>query len=113
MLIYVYAVRLNLSLFFDFTSFFLIIFAAGLLAHGIHEYQEIGALPILTGIAWDTRALLDSESTLGSILASLVGYSDQPSVLQVAVYIGYWVVILQGIRWWTHRLGTQLVQRHT
>ncbi len=111
-LIYVYAVRFNLSLFFDVTSVFLIIFSAGLLANGIGEFQEIGALPILTAPVWNSRWLLDSESNFGALLRSLVGYNDQPSLLQLTMYFIYWVVILQGIRWWTQRLGTQLIQKH-
>lgn len=111
-LIYLYAVRLNLNLFFNVTSILLIIFAAGMFAHGIHEYQEIGLLPFFTGTAWDTKALLDSESTLGAILRSLVGYNDQPSILEVLTYAGYWVVVLQAVRWWSKRVATRLVQRH-
>lgn len=109
-LIYVYAVRLDLKLFFDVTSLFLIVFAAGLLAHGVHEFQEMGWLPILTGAAWDTQWLLDDKSVLGSLLRSLVGYNDNPSLLEVATYIGYWVIVLQTIRWWTQRLAVRFTQ---
>lgn len=111
-LIYLYAVRLNLGLFFNVTSFLLIIFAAGMFARGIHEYQEIGLLPFFNGIAWDTKALLDNESLVGDILRSLVGYNDQPSVLEVLTYVGYWVVVLQAVRWWSQRAATRLIQRH-
>jgi high-affinity iron transporter len=109
-LIYVYAVRLDVKLFFDVTSLFLIVFAAGLVAHGVHEFQEIGWLPILTGAAWDTKWLLDDKSILGSLLRSLVGYNDNPSLLEVATYIGYWVIVLQTIRWWTQRLAVRFTQ---
>jgi high-affinity iron transporter len=109
-LIYVYAVRLDVRIFFDITSLFLVIFAAGLLAHGVAEFQEIGWLPILTNAAWDTKAMLSNDSTVGSILRSLVGYNDQPSLLEVATYIGYWVIILQAIRWWTGRLSARWVK---
>ncbi len=112
-LIYVYAVRLDMRIFFDITSLFLVIFAAGLLAHGVAEFQEIGWLPILTNAAWDTKAMLSNDSTLGSILRSLVGYNDQPSLLEVATYIGYWVIVLQAIRWWTGRLSARLVKERT
>jgi high-affinity iron transporter len=111
-LIYAYAVRLNLSLFFDVTSLFLILFAAGLLASGIHEFQEIGALPILTNAVWDFKTQLSVDSLPGSVLHSLVGYDDHPSLLQVVSYIGYWVVVLQAVRWWTQRLGTRMIHRH-
>lgn len=111
-LIYTYSVRLDLRLFFGITSILLVIFAAGLLVNSIHEFQEIGALPILTGIAWDTKGLLDSESGAGAILHSLIGYDDQPSLLQVTFYIGYWVIIAQAIRWWSQRVATRLIQEH-
>ncbi len=109
--IYVLAVRLNLKLFFDITSIFLVLFAAGLLAHAVGEYQEIGLLPVLTAQAWNTEALLSNESVLGSVLSSLVGYNANPSVLEVVGYIFYWLVIVLGIRWWTERLGKDLLER--
>ncbi len=110
-LIYQYSVRLNLALFFDVTSLLLIVFAAGMIAHGVHEYQEIGWLGFLTNPAWDTKALLNSESGLGALLNSLVGYNDQPSMLEVVTYVGYWAIILQTVRWWTQRLSKRLAQR--
>ncbi|MGE5263632.1 MAG: FTR1 family iron permease [Acidobacteriota bacterium] len=110
-LIYVYAVRLNLALFFDFTSLLLIVFSAGLLAHGVHEFQEIGLLPVLLNPAWDLRSILSNDSLPGSVLRSLFGYNDNPSLLEVTTYLGYWIVILQAVRWWTQRLGAQLVQK--
>lgn len=110
-LIYVYAVRLDVRFFFDLTSLFLIIFAAGMLAHGVAEFQEIGWLPILTAPAWDTTALLSNDSSLGSVLRALVGYNDHPSLLEVGTYIGYWLILLQAIRWWTERLSTRLAEK--
>jgi high-affinity iron transporter len=105
------AVRLNVKLFFDVTSIFLLLFAAGLLAQGVHEFQEIGWLPMLTNTAWTTKWLLDDQSLLGSILHSLVGYNDTPSALQVVTYLGYWIVVLQAIRWWTQRLSARALAR--
>jgi high-affinity iron transporter len=106
-LLYVYSIRLDLGMVFGLTSIFLVVFAAGLFASGIHEFQEIGWLPILTNTAWDTKWLLDSASGGGSVLRSLVGYNDQPSLLEVVTYVGYWAVVLQGVRWWTRRLAVQ------
>ena len=112
MLIYVYAARLDLKLFFDVTSVLLIVFAAGLLARGVYEFQEIGWLPILTSAAWDTHGWLDNASALGSLLRALIGYNAQPSWLEVATYIGYWLIVLQVIRLWTRRLHTRDAQTH-
>jgi high-affinity iron transporter len=109
--IYALAVHLNLRLFFDVTSILLVLFAAGLLALAVGEYQEVGLLPVLAMPAWNTQALLSNESLLGSVLRSLVGYNDQPSVLQVVGYIMYWVVTILGIRVWTQRSGQRLIQK--
>jgi high-affinity iron transporter len=106
-LIYGLAVRVNLRMFFDVTSVLLVLFAAGLLAHGVHEFQEIGLLPILSATAWDTANLLSNESALGSVLRALVGYNAEPSLLEVAGYLFYWVVILLGIWRVTARLSRE------
>ena len=107
-LIYAYAVRLDVRLFFNATSILLVVFAAGLVARGVAEYQEIGWLPILTNTAWDTSAWINIDSTLGSLLQALVGYNDKPSVLQVVSYFGYWLVIVQAVNRFTQRLGARL-----
>jgi high-affinity iron transporter len=109
--IYAMSMRLDVKRFFDVTSILLLFFAAGLFAHAVHEFQEIGWLPFLTQQAWDLSAVLPNNSTVGSILRALVGYNDSPSVLEVVAYVFYWVVILVGIRWWTHRLSLNLTAR--
>lgn len=106
-LIYRYAVRLNMKLFFDATSILLIVFAAGLITHAVHEFQEIGWLPILMDRAWNTEWLLTNDSAIGSILRALVGYNAKPSLLEVATYIGYLLIVVQTIRWWTQRRTLQ------
>lgn len=111
-LLYVYAVRLDVKLFFDVSSIALIVFAAGLLAHGVHEFQEIGWLP-LTSVAWDTRWLLDHDTGLGAFLRSLVGYSAKPTWLEVATYVGYWVVVVQAVRWWLAHMNARLARERT
>lgn len=106
--LYTMSLRLNLKLFFDVTSVLLLIFAAGLFAHAIHEFQEIGWLPYLTQEAWNFAPVLPNNSTLGSILRAMVGYNDSPTMLEVIAYVAYWVVVLVGVRWWTHRLSARM-----
>lgn len=103
--IYVLSIRLNVKLFFDITSFLLLLFAAGLFAHAVHEFQEIGWLPVLTQQAWNLETILPNNSVVGSILRALVGYNDSPSMLEVVAYMLYWIVLLIAIRWWTRRLS--------
>lgn len=90
---------LSVRAFFNVTSIVLLIFAAGLFAHGIHELQEAGWLPIFAEHVWDTKPILDDGSPVGSVLRTLVGYNDDPSLLEVIGYVAYWIVVIVAVRW--------------
>ncbi len=106
-LTYASSVRLNVRRFFDVTSVLLILFAAGLLAHGVHEFQEAGLLPLLATPLWDTGPILNEDSFMGALMKSLFGYNSTPTLLEVIAYFGYYVVILSAIRWWVGRLAAR------
>ncbi|MBI2288727.1 MAG: FTR1 family protein [Chloroflexi bacterium] len=78
--------RLNLRSFFNVTSLVLIIFAAGLLAHGIHEFHEAGVIPPIIEHVWDINNILPEKSTFGRFLTALVGYNGNPSLVEVVAY---------------------------
>ena len=40
----------------------LILFAAGLVAHGIHEFNEIDWIPPVIEHVWDVNAIIDENS---------------------------------------------------
>jgi high-affinity iron transporter len=81
--------KLNLRTFFNATSVVLILFAAGLLAHGIHELQEGGIIPIVIEHVWDTNHILAEGSTPGRFLTAVVGYNGNPSLIEVIAYFVY------------------------
>jgi high-affinity iron transporter len=78
--------RLNLKVFFNLTSLVLIVFAAGLLAHGIHEFHEAGIIPVVIEHVWDTNHILPEKSTFGQFLTAIFGYNGNPSLVEVSVY---------------------------
>jgi high-affinity iron transporter len=86
--------RLDLRQFFTVTGILLIVFAAGLLAHGIHEFQEAGLLPETVEHVWNTNALVGEDSTAGEFLTALVGYNGNPSLLEVVAWATYLVAAL-------------------
>ena len=88
------ASRLNLRMFFNVTSLLLIVFAAGLLAHGIHEFQEAGVIPIVVEHVWDINHILPEGSGVGEFLKAIVGYNGNPSLIEVLGYGLYLVVVL-------------------
>ncbi|NDJ75427.1 MAG: iron permease [Chloroflexi bacterium] len=106
-LLYTGAARLNVRRFFDVTSVLLLVFAAGLFAHGIHEFQEAGWLPVFIEHVWDIKSIASDETTLGATLRVLVGYNDNPSLLEVVAYLGYWVGVLVAVNWWANRRAVE------
>jgi high-affinity iron transporter len=87
--IYMGSRRLNLRQFFTATGLLLIVFAAGLLAHAVHEFQEAGLLPETIEHLWNTNGLVSEDSHFGKFLTALFGYNGDPSALEVGVWIMY------------------------
>jgi high-affinity iron transporter len=81
--------RLNLRQFFTVTGILLIVFAAGLLAHAVHEFQEAGVLPETIEHVWNTNAIVSEDSHPGQFLTALFGYNGDPSALEVGVWFAY------------------------
>ncbi|MDK1118117.1 MAG: FTR1 family protein [Anaerolineae bacterium] len=81
--------RLSLRGFFRVTNVILIIFAAGLIAHGVHEFNEAGLIPSVIENIWDTNGFLNEKSEFGLILKALIGYNGNPSLTEVIAYFAY------------------------
>lgn len=92
-LIFATGKQLNVRAFFRATSVLLILFAAGLLAHGVHELQEAALLPTLVEHVWDINPILDENGTVGTFLKALLGYNGNPSLIEVISYVAYFCII--------------------
>jgi high-affinity iron transporter len=92
-LLYRGGIRMNLRTFFRYTGALLIVVAAGLFAFGVHELQEAGWLPFLTGTAFDVSSSLPDDAGLGGILRALIGYASAPTWLEVVGWVAYLVVV--------------------
>ncbi|MBA3691132.1 MAG: FTR1 family protein [Actinobacteria bacterium] len=88
-LLYRGGIKMDLRTFFRVTGGLLIVVAAGLFAFSIHELQEAGAFPFLTGTAFDISAALPDDSGVGSILRALIGYQANPTWLEVVAWLSY------------------------
>jgi high-affinity iron transporter len=71
---------------FAVTSALITFLAAGLASQAANFFQQAGFVTAWSDTAWNTSAILSDTSLFGRVLHTLVGYSDQPSVLQVVVY---------------------------
>ena len=107
--------RLNLRTFFTWTGAFLIVVAAGVLAYGILDLQEAGALPgpftavapidphtgavavgwaaFPFGWAFDVTGAIPPGSALATVLQATVGFMPRMSWLQVVAWVGYVAVV--------------------
>lgn len=97
-LVFEYAIKFNLNLFFRLTAFILVLLAAGLFSQGLHELQEAKLLPTWVEHVYDINPAQNADGTypplhekgdIGGIFKGLVGYDGNPSDLQVLGYLGY------------------------
>ena len=97
-LFFVSAKKINLKRLFNVSSILLILFAAGLVARGFHEFEEArlvnGIITPLFNInpavnSNGTYPLLHENGLLGEFLKGLFGYNPSPSLLQVIAYASY------------------------
>ncbi|GER79200.1 MAG: hypothetical protein DPW21_00285 [Anaerolineae bacterium] len=86
--------KLSLRNFFGATNILLIIFAAGLVGLGVHEFNEAGIIPSVIEHVWDINGILSDKSEVGLLLKALVGYNGNPSLTEVGAYISYLVVLI-------------------
>jgi high-affinity iron transporter len=92
-------VRLNLRRFFQVTGILLIFFDAGLVAHSFHEFIELGWVPSIIEHVWNLNPILNDQSTLGQLLATLFGYNASPSLTEVLAYAFYLGLVVLGLQW--------------
>jgi high-affinity iron transporter len=69
------------------TSTLIAFLAAGMAAQSAAFLEQAGIVDVLSENAWSTGDILSDKSILGRVLHTLIGYSDQPSVLQLIVYV--------------------------
>lgn len=99
--IYKGSLKISMKSLFKWTSIFLILFAAGMIAYGIHELQEAGLLLIGQLEVWNINPpllsdgsypLLHENGAIGGLAKALFGYNGNPSALEVVAYLAYLAV---------------------
>lgn len=105
-LVFMFSLKVNFKLVFNITTVFLLFFAAGLFAHGVHEFQEAGIFPVFYfDPIFNISHILDNNSALGGILRTLFGYTAKPTMLEIISYEIYFVTILWLLRFTTLKLN--------
>jgi len=91
-----FTATLRLPVFYAFrmTSILLILFAAGLLARGVHEFAEVGLLPEIGKM---TFAFIPPKATLaGDMIKAIFGITQKMDAIQLSLYTSY----IAFMSWW-------------
>jgi high-affinity iron transporter len=83
---------------FAVTTTLITLLAAGLAAQAAAFLQQAGVVTALSETMWDTSWMLSDKSIPGRVLHTLIGYADQPSQLQVVVYLATIAAIVAATR---------------
>lgn len=104
-----FAATLKMPIFYAFriTSILLILFAAGLLARGVHEFAEVGWLPEVGKM---TFSFIPAKATFtGDMLKAVFGITQKMDTIQLSIYSAY-VVFMS---WWVFLRRTKSLETHT
>lgn len=108
-IIFRWALHHKITMVFKTTSVLLLLFAAGMVMHGVHEFQEAGILPLFAiDPLLNISKFLDHEEGFGSFLHALFGYTSKPTVLEIASY-GVYVYVIFWLEKFTDKL---IAKRH-
>lgn len=91
-----FTATLRLPVYYAFrtTSILLILFAAGLLARGVHEFAEVGLLPEIGKM---TFAFIPEKTTFaGDMIKAVFGITRKMDMIQLSLYAGYTAFM----SWW-------------
>jgi high-affinity iron transporter len=84
---------------FKVTGILITFVAAGMAAQAVLFLDSAGFLTILNQPVWDTSWALSQTSIVGLLMHTLLGYSDQPTAMQLIVYAGTIVAMVALMRY--------------
>src|SRR3954464_2367471 len=87
LLTYFGLLRIPTRALFTTTTVLIALLAAGMAAQAAAFLERANWLTALDNVAWDSGWLLPDSSFVGRALHVLIGYTDQPTVMQLVVYL--------------------------
>lgn len=92
LLTYFGLLRIPMRALFATTTVLIALLAAGMAAQAAAFLEKANWLTAMDTIVWESGWLLPDSSFLGRALQTLVGYTDQPTAMQLAVYLSILLV---------------------
>lgn len=83
---------------FATTTVLITLLAAGMAAQAVAFLQRTNWLTPLDTVMWDSGWLLSESSIVGRALHTLVGYTDQPTGMQIVIYLAVILVTVMLMR---------------
>ncbi|HVD85243.1 MAG TPA: FTR1 family protein [Bradyrhizobium sp.] len=83
---------------FATTTVLITLLAAGMAAQAVAFLERANWLTRLDTVVWDSGWLLSDKSIAGRTMHTLIGYTDQPTEMQLLVYLGVLVVTVMLMR---------------
>jgi len=83
---------------FATTTILITLLAAGMAAQAVAFLERASWLNSLDKVVWDSSWLLSEGSIVGRALHTLVGYTDQPTEMQLVIYVAVVVVTVMLMR---------------
>ena len=87
LLTYFGLVRIPTRALFTTTTILIALLAAGMAAQAAAFLEKANWLTALDNVVWDSSGLLSDASIPGKALHTLIGYTDQPTAMQLIVYV--------------------------
>jgi high-affinity iron transporter len=95
---------------FQVTSWLIAFLAAGMAAQAMAFLQQAQVVTAFTQMVWDTSNFISDDSVIGKVLHTLIGYTDRPTVMQLAVYVTTLATIFTLMKLFGHSIATQPVR---
>jgi high-affinity iron transporter len=86
-LTYAGLVRIPTRKLFAVTTVLIALLAAGMAAQAAAFLEKADVLTAMNNVVWDSAWLLSDSSLPGKALHTLIGYTDQPTAMQLVVYL--------------------------
>ena len=92
--LYLGLVRIPLKYVFQVMGLLLMLLSAGMASQAALNLILVDMLPPVIDTLWDTSSFLSEDGIIGSVLHVMVGYDEQPSGMQMIVFVVSFALML-------------------